>query len=129
MRSLWFEFLKGKMAEKRQSVLEQERSLESSPEQWATQKRTRKDGTGTGDLEPLLVNVALSVLIFVQIAYETLIHHLCKRQMDKEVVVHIYNGISLSSKKEQISVSWTEMDEPRGCYGEGNGTPLQYSSL
>ena len=79
MRSLWFEFLKRKMAEKRQSVLEQERSLESSPEQWATQKRARKDGTGTGDLEPLLVNVALSVFIFVQIAYETLIHHLCKR--------------------------------------------------
>ena len=21
------------------------------------------------------------------------------------------------------------MDEPRGCYGEGNGTPLQYSCL
>lgn len=79
MRLLWFEFLKGKMAEKRQSVLEQERSLESSPEQWAPQKRTWKDDIGTGDLEPLLVNVALSVLIFVQIAYETFIHHLYKR--------------------------------------------------
>ena len=40
MRLLRFEFLKGKMADKRQSVLKQERSLESSPEQWATQKRT-----------------------------------------------------------------------------------------
>ena len=38
--------------------------------------------------------------------------------MDKEVVVHIYNGISLSHKKEQMWVSWTEMDKPRACYTE-----------
>ena len=40
------------------------------------------------------------------------------RWMNKEVVVHIYNGILLSHKKEQIWVSWTEMDEPRACYTE-----------
>ena len=35
--------------------------------------------------------------------------------MDKEIVVHIYNGILLSHKKKQIWVSWTEMAEPRPC--------------
>ena len=33
--------------------------------------------------------------------------------MDKEVVVHIYNGILLSHKKEHIWVSSNEVDEPR----------------
>ena len=33
------------------------------------------------------------------------------RQMDKEVVVHILNGILLSYKKEHIWVSSNEMDE------------------
>lgn len=40
MRLPRFKFLKGKMADKRQSALKQETSLENSPEQWATQKRT-----------------------------------------------------------------------------------------
>ena len=35
------------------------------------------------------------------------------RWMDKEVIVHIYNGILLSHLKEQIWVSCSEMDEPR----------------
>ena len=34
------------------------------------------------------------------------------RQMDKEIVVHIYNGILLSHKKEYIWVSSNEVDEP-----------------
>ena len=34
------------------------------------------------------------------------------RWMDKDVVVHIYNEIFLSHKKEQIWVSWNEVDEP-----------------
>ena len=38
--------------------------------------------------------------------------------MDKESVVHIYNGILLKHKKEQISVSCSEMDEPRAYYTE-----------
>ena len=33
--------------------------------------------------------------------------------MDKEVVVHIHNGILLSHKKEHIWVSSDEVDEPR----------------
>ena len=36
--------------------------------------------------------------------------------MDKEVVVHIYNGILLSHKKEHIWVSSDEVDEPRIYY-------------
>ena len=41
--------------------------------------------------------------------------------MDKEVVVHIHNGILLSHEKEHILVSSND--------GIGNGTPLQYSCL
>ena len=33
--------------------------------------------------------------------------------MDKEIVVHIHNGILLSHKKECIQVSSNEVDEPR----------------
>ena len=40
------------------------------------------------------------------------------RWMDEEAVVHKYDGISFSHKKEQIWVSWTEMDDPRACYTE-----------
>ena len=35
------------------------------------------------------------------------------RWMDEEVVVHIYNGILLSRKKEHIWVSCNEVDETR----------------
>ena len=38
--------------------------------------------------------------------------------MDKEVVVHMYNGILLRHKKEQAWVSSSEVDEPRACYKE-----------
>ena len=41
-----------------------------------------------------------------------------ERWVDKEVVVHIYNGIILSHKKEWIWVGWTETEEPRACYTE-----------
>ena len=40
------------------------------------------------------------------------------RWMDKEVVVHIYNGKLLSHKKEYIWVSSDEVDEPRTYYTE-----------
>ena len=40
------------------------------------------------------------------------------RQMDKEVVVHICNGILLSYKKECIWVSSSEANEPRVYYTE-----------
>ena len=39
------------------------------------------------------------------------------RWMDK-VVVHIYNGILFSPKKEGIWVSSSEVNEPRACYTE-----------
>ena len=38
------------------------------------------------------------------------------RGMDKEDVVHIYNGILLSLEKEQTLVISSEADEPRACY-------------
>ena len=38
--------------------------------------------------------------------------------MDKEVVVHICNGILHSHNKEWVWVSWTEVDEVRACYTE-----------
>ena len=38
--------------------------------------------------------------------------------MDKEVVVHLYNGISLSHKKEWVWVSFGEVDGPRVSYAE-----------
>ena len=38
--------------------------------------------------------------------------------MDKEIVVHVHNGILLSYKKEHIWVSLNEVDEPRVYYTE-----------
>ena len=40
------------------------------------------------------------------------------RWIDKEGVVHNYNEILLSYKKEQIWVTCSEADEPRACYTE-----------
>ena len=41
-----------------------------------------------------------------------------KRWIDKEVVIHLKNGILLSHKKEHIWVSANEVDEPRAYYTE-----------
>ena len=38
--------------------------------------------------------------------------------MDKEAVVHIYNGILLSHKKERIWVGANDVDENRAYYAE-----------
>ena len=38
------------------------------------------------------------------------------RWLGTEIVVHIYNGILLSYKKEHIWVSPKELDEPRAYY-------------
>ena len=38
------------------------------------------------------------------------------RWMDKEAVVHIYNGILLSYKKDQIWISSNEVDKLRASY-------------
>ena len=40
------------------------------------------------------------------------------RWMDKEVMVHIHNGISLSHKKKKIWVRSDEVDESRTYYTE-----------
>ena len=40
------------------------------------------------------------------------------RWMDKETVVHVYNGILLSHKKEEIWVSSTEVNIPKAYYTE-----------
>ena len=40
------------------------------------------------------------------------------RQMDKEAAVYIHNGLLLSHKKERLSVSSNEVDEPRTYYIE-----------
>ena len=40
------------------------------------------------------------------------------RQMDKEDVVHIYNGILLSHEKEQNWVICRDVDGPRDCHTE-----------
>ena len=37
------------------------------------------------------------------------------REMDKEDLVHIYNGILLSHEKGQINVICTNRDGPRDC--------------
>ena len=40
------------------------------------------------------------------------------REVDKEDVVHRYNGIFLSHKKEQNNAICSNMDGPRGCHTE-----------
>ena len=40
------------------------------------------------------------------------------RGMDKEDMVHIYNGILLSHKKEQNNAICSDMDGPRDWYTE-----------
>ena len=38
--------------------------------------------------------------------------------MDKKIVAHIHNGLSLSHKKERIWVSSNEVDQPTAYYTE-----------
>ena len=40
------------------------------------------------------------------------------RRIDKEDVVHIYNGILLSPKKELNDAICSDMDGPRDCHTE-----------
>ena len=52
------------------------------------------------------------------------------RPMDKEVVVHIHNGILLSYKSEWIWISSNEVDDTGAYYTEWSKpereTPIQY---
>ena len=54
-------------------------------------------------------------------------------KMDKEVVVHIHNGILLSYKKERIWVSSNEVDETGARYTQWSKpereTPIQYINV
>ena len=47
------------------------------------------------------------------------------RWMDKEVVVHIHNGILLSHKKEHIWVGSNEVGEPRAYYSEWSKSEIE----
>ena len=53
--------------------------------------------------------------------------------MDKEVVVHIHNGILLSYKQECIWVSFNEVNETVAYYTEWSKpereTPIQYINV
>ena len=45
--------------------------------------------------------------------------------MDKEAVVHVYNGMLLGHKKERIWVSSNTVDEPRAYYTEWNKSEIE----
>ena len=47
--------------------------------------------------------------------------------MDKEVVVHIHNGILLSYKKECIWICSNEVDKPRAYYTEWSKSEREIS--
>ena len=47
--------------------------------------------------------------------------------MDKQLVAH--NGILLSHIKEQIWVSFSEVDEPKACYTEWSKSENQISQI
>ena len=53
------------------------------------------------------------------------------RGIDKEVVVHVHNGVLFSYKKEHIWVSSNEVDETGADYTEWSKsegkTPIQYT--
>ena len=49
------------------------------------------------------------------------------RHVDKEVMVHVYNKMLLSSKIEHIWVSSSEVDEPRTCYTKWSKSEKQIS--
>ena len=51
------------------------------------------------------------------------------RQMDKEDVVHIYNGILLSHKKERNWVIWWDVDESRDCLTEWSKSEREISYI
>ena len=51
------------------------------------------------------------------------------RSMDKEDVVHVYNGTLLSHKKEWLQVSNSEVDESRAYYTEWSKEKNKYHIL
>ena len=49
--------------------------------------------------------------------------------MNREDVVHIYNGILLGQENEQIWVSFTEVDKPRSSYIEQNKSEREKTNI
>ena len=49
--------------------------------------------------------------------------------MDKEVMLHIYNGILLSHEKEHIWLSSNKVDQPRAYYTEWSKSEKQISYI
>ena len=49
--------------------------------------------------------------------------------MDKEVMLHIYNGILLSHEKEHIWLSSNKVDQPRAYYPEWSKSEKQISYI
>ena len=71
------------------------------------------------------VNVLKPTFKFIISSIKVLIHNFplksnqsINRQMDKEDVAHIYNGILLSNKKKWNWVICSEVDGPRDCHTE-----------
>ena len=64
------------------------------------------------------VHPAIVVVTWVSPSGQPIPCHLNGASMDKEVVVHIHNGILLSYKKERIWVRSNEVGEPRAYYTE-----------
>ena len=50
-----------------------------------------------------------------------------KRGVDKEDVVHIYNGILLTHQKEWDNAICSNMNEPRECYTEWSKSDREVS--
>ena len=48
-----------------------------------------------------------------------------EKQMDKEDVVHVYSGMSLSLLKKWNWVSGSDMNEPRGCHTEWSKSEIE----
>ena len=49
--------------------------------------------------------------------------------MEKDVVVHVYNGLFISYKRERIWVISSELDEARACYTEWNKSEREKNIL
>ena len=65
----------------------------------------------TGNLSLGEISISWSKLTIIKSLWENI-----NRWMDKEIVLHIYNGILLNHKEGWISISWTEVDVPPFCY-------------
>lgn len=49
--------------------------------------------------------------------------------MEKQKLIHLYNGILLSSTKEQITATQNSMVEFQNCYAKGNNSNTKEYTL